>query len=103
MLQRELPSASKPNLRLRSAIVLLLTLLASACASKSPSSLPPASVKPVQHPALTPAARQIPLDQLPSICWPTCTQGLTRLREQSLQSLTMPASAASPANVNTTR
>lgn len=94
----QMPVKQKSRLLTRAVTALLLTLLASACASKSPSSLPPPSVNPVQPPALTPAARQIPQDQLPSICLPSCTQGLTRLREQSLQSLTMQESVVLPAN-----
>lgn len=84
----QMPVKQKSRWLKRAVTALLLTLLASACASKSPSSLPPVNVQPVQLPALPPAARQLLVEQLPSICSPSCTQGLMQLRESWRQSLT---------------
>ena len=81
----QMPVKYKQSSLMRAALVLLPMLLAAGCASKSPASLPPA--KPVSLPALPEQARQLPQDQLPSICWPSCTQGLTKLRDSWLQSL----------------
>lgn len=97
----QMPVKQKSSWPKHAALALLPMLLASACASKSPSSLP--QPKPVQRPALPEQARQVPAEQMPLICLPSCTAGLTKLREQSLQSLTMPGSAAKPASEPTMR
>lgn len=101
MPQNQMPVKCKQSLLKHAALVLLPMLLATGCASKSPNSWP--QPKPVQRPALPEQARQVPVNQMPSICSPSCTAGLTKLREQSLQSLTTPASVASPASAPTTR
>lgn len=64
---------------------LLLTVLLAGCVCNTPP--PPAVVLPPQRPALPPEARQ---PELPEICSPTCSDGLTRLREQLLRTLTEP-------------
>ncbi|KVN36836.1 hypothetical protein WJ63_35180 [Burkholderia pyrrocinia] len=64
----------------RALMPLLLLLLLTACASKSPYS---SSVPAI--PPLPPEARQ---PATPSICLPTCSAGLTRERESWQESLT---------------
>ena len=86
----QMPVKQNPRWPMRAALALLPMLLAAGCASKSPSSLP--MPKPVVLPALPEQARQLPQDQLPSICWPSCTHGLTKLRDSWLQSLMKPGS-----------
>lgn len=71
------------------------TVLLTACASRSPHSLPM-----YDAPALRPEARQ---PATPSICLPTCSAGLTKRRESGRESLTNAASLASSASVVTTR
>ena len=97
----QMPVKQNPRWPMRTALALLPMLLVAGCASKSPPSLPP--VKPVNLPALPEQARQLPQDQLPSICWPSCTAGLTKLRDNWLQSLTMQESVVLPASASTTR
>ncbi len=77
----------RKNVIRRSLTRLLPMVLLSACASKSPHSLPTSGVPPLRPEARQPATA--------SICLPTCSAGLTRLRENSRESLT---SAASPVN-----
>lgn len=78
-----------------SAALLSLALLLSSCAHTSPGSLPPA---PPRIDPLPEAARQ-PL--APAWCSPTCTEGLTTKRKNSLQRLTAPAAPALPASAST--
>lgn len=79
----------------RRALPLMLPLLLlTACASKSPSSSHGPTIPP-----LRPEARQ---PMTPSICLPTCSDGLTRLRESSLESLTSAVSPASSVSATTT-
>lgn len=81
---------------IRHALMLLLPMvLLTACASRSPRLLPMPGV-----PALPPEARQ---PATPSICLPTCSAGLMRLRESSRESLTSAVSPASSASAVTTR
>ena len=82
----QMPVKQNPRWPMRAALALLPMLLVAGCASKSPPSLPP--VKPVNLPALPEQAKQAQQDQLPSICWPSCTAGLMKLRDSWLQSLT---------------
>lgn len=65
---------------------LLLTMLLAGCVCNTPPPLP-VVVPPPQRPALPPEARQ---PELPEICSPTCSEGLMRLREQLLRTLTGP-------------
>ena len=95
----QMPVKQNPRWPMRAALALLPMLLAAGCASKSPASLP--MPKPVQLPALPEQARQAQQDQLPSICWPSCTAGLTKLREQSLQSLMTLESVGKPVSAPT--
>lgn len=78
------------------AALLSLALLLSSCAHTSPGSLPPA---PPRIDPLPEAARQQPA---PAWCSPTCTEGLTTRRGNSLQRLTAPAAQALPASASTT-
>lgn len=73
-----------------------LTLLLASCAASSPP-ISQQSAEPAKIPRLPPEARvsQVPI---PSICLPSCTAGLTKLREQSASMLTISPSAAPPAN-----
>ncbi|ONC18297.1 hypothetical protein AQ911_27000 [Burkholderia pseudomallei] len=80
----------------RLALLLMLPmLLLTACASRSPSLSPECMI-----PALRPEARQ---PAAPSICLPTCSAGLTRLRESSRESLTTEALPGGNAKATTTR
>ncbi|KVA25266.1 hypothetical protein WI44_04320 [Burkholderia cepacia] len=79
-------------------LALLLTLpmlLLTACASKSQSSSPERAIPPLRPEARQPAA--------PSICLPSCSAGLTRLRESSRESLTTGALPGGSAKATTTR
>ncbi len=81
---------------IRHAAMLLLPMgLLTGCASKSPHSSSTSDV-----PALRPEARQ---PMTPSICSPTCSAGLTKLRESWRESLTHAASPASSASAVMTR
>lgn len=88
-----------PNSRPRTSSVPLLLLLAllSACAHDSPLRRPPAAP---EVPPLPAAARQ---PERPPICRPTCSDGLTRLYEELLGTLTPPGAPASSAPPATTR
>ena len=92
-----MPHAPRPLLR--SATPLLPALLLAACAS-APLPLPPVVIAPPGIPPLPLEARQPPA---PGWCSPTCSAGLTRLRETWLQRLTLPASPAPPASEPTTK
>lgn len=63
-----------------------LLLLMTACASVSPPLLPQV-IAPPAIPAL-PASARVSLIPVPSICSPTCSAGLTKLRESWLDMLT---------------
>lgn len=65
---------------------LLLALLLAACATP-PRPLPPVPVPPPAIPSLPAVARQ---PDLPPWCSPTCSAGLTRLRESWQKLLTEP-------------
>ncbi len=79
----------------RSRMLLLLVLPLAACSSVSTSSSQPPAIPP-----LPPEARQ---PATPSICLPTCSAGLMKLRESWQKSLTSAASPASSAKPTTTR
>lgn len=87
----------KPNARpSRLAPMLsMLLLLLSACAGDSPLLQPIPAVAIPLIPPLPPAARQPPT---PPECSPSCSAGLTRLRESLLGSLTSAGSPAAPAS-----
>ncbi len=74
----------------------LLALLVSGCAHNSS----PPVLRPAEVPPLPPQARQ---PAKPPICSTTCSDGLTKLRTKSLDSLTSPTPPAQPANAPTTR
>lgn len=74
------------NERSLKALLLWLMLLASGCATKPASSLPP-SVAPARIPPLPLEARQ---PVAPLWCSPTCSNGLTLERESWRQRLTAP-------------
>lgn len=76
-------------------MLLLPVLLLTGCAGKSPHSSPTSGV-----PALRPEARQ---PATPSICLPTCSAGLTSVRENWRRSLMSAGSLASSVNAVTTR
>jgi len=84
----------------RALLTLLPLLLMSACATNSPP-FSPQSAEPAKIPFLPSEARvsQVPT---PSICSPTCTAGVTKLREQSLHMLTNSGSGAQPASASPT-
>jgi hypothetical protein len=81
----------------RSAMLLLPLLLLAGCPASLPLS-PPRHVEPPAIPPLPATARQ---PQTPSECLPTCSAGLTKLRESWRQQLTLPASPASSVSVPT--
>lgn len=86
------------NKKLPDTVLLLiaLALLNVGCANSLPPIAPP-SVQPPQRPPLPVEGRQPPI---PSICSPTCSDGLTRERESWRESL---INAAPPApSVNAT-
>ncbi len=85
----------RKNVIRHAAMLLLPMALLTACASKSPHSSPMSDV-----PALRPEARQ---PATPSICSPTCSAGLTKLRESWRESLTNAASPANSASAVTAR
>lgn len=75
-------------------LLIVLALLSAGCATKSPPIAPP-SVQPAQRPPLPKEARQPPT---PSICLPTCSDGLTLERgnwRASLMNAAPPAPSAS--------
>lgn len=79
---------------------LLLLTLVCGCAPLKPDSAQPSASERAPVPALPSQARQ---PKPPSDCLPTCSDGLTRLRTESLDSLTKAASPVSPASAPTTR
>lgn len=79
----------------RALMPLLLLLLLTACADRSPRSSLVFAIPPLRPEARQPAT--------PSICSPTCSAGLMRERESWQRSLTSEASPASSANAATTR
>ncbi|ACT83036.1 Rz1 gp24' [Burkholderia phage KS9] len=85
----------RTNVIRRALMLPALLLLLTACASKSTSSSPVHAI-----PAMRPEARQ---PSAPSICLPTCSAGLTRLRENSRESLTSGALPGGSAKATTTR
>lgn len=85
----------RKNVIRRALMPMLLLLLLTACADRSPR-----SSRMLDVPPLRPEARQ---PATPSICLPTCSAGLTRERESWQRSLTSDASPASSANAVTTR
>ncbi|AJY21546.1 putative gp23 [Burkholderia ambifaria AMMD] len=85
----------RKNVIRHAAKLLLPMALLTACASKSPHSSPTSDV-----PALRPEARQ---PATPSICSPTCSAGLTKLRESWQRSLTSAVLPAGSASAATTR
>lgn len=85
----------RKNVIRRALMPMLLLLLLTACADRSPRSSQTFGVPP-----LRPEARQ---PVTPSICSPTCSAGLTRERESWQRSLTNAASPASSASAVTTR
>lgn len=85
----------RKNVIRRSLMRRLPMVLLSACASESPHSLPTSGVPPLRPEARQPAT--------PSVCLPTCSDGLTRLRESSRESLMSAASPVGSASAVTTR
>lgn len=71
---------NRPPLRLL--MLIAPVLLLSACASKSPVSVPPAEIPPL------PAEARVSQVPTPSICSSGCSAGWTRLVETSVDSLT---------------
>ncbi|AWD90836.1 Rz-like spanin [Burkholderia phage vB_BmuP_KL4] len=84
----------RKNVIRRAPMLLPLLLLLTACASKSPRSSSAPTIQPLRPEARQPAT--------PSICSPTCSAGLTKLRESWRNTLTVPASPASSASATTT-
>jgi len=89
---------AKTALTLRAAMPMTLALLLTACAQPLHVIAPPP--EPLRIPALPPQARQ---PAMPSICFPTCSAGLTKLRENWRKHLISPTPQASPASVPPTR
>ncbi|KUZ33567.1 hypothetical protein WS52_18590 [Burkholderia territorii] len=83
------------NVIKRAPMLLPLLLLLTACASKSPDFSSVGAIPPLRPEARQPAT--------PSICSPTCSAGLTRLRENSRELLTSGALPAGSAKATTTR
>lgn len=71
-------------------------LLVMACKGSLPPTSPQ-SVEPARNPTLPPEAR-VSLVPIPSICSPSCTAGVTALREQSRTTLMSSPSGAPAAN-----
>ncbi len=88
----------KNLLTLRALRLAPLTLLMTGCASSLPNIPLPRDIPPLPAEARQPVGEQIPL-----ICSQGCSAGLTKLRETSLNSLTLRTSPASPASAATTR
>lgn len=82
------------------ALLLLPLLLVSACAPLKPNSAQPSQPGRAPVPPLPTEARQ---PTPPSVCLPTCNDGLTRLRTQLLDLLTKAGEPGSPASASTTR
>lgn len=81
-------------------LLLPLVMLASACAPLKPDSAQASASARAPVPPLPLEARQ---PTPPSVCLPTCSEGLTRLRTELLNSLTQAAVPGSPASASTTR
>lgn len=81
--------AEKKSLR-RVLTLLLPTLLASACATPSPVIAPPPA--PPQVPSL-PSEARVSLIPVPSICQPSCSQGIRESLKSSEDLLTNSAHA----------
>lgn len=88
----------KQNWKLHALMLMLPAILASGCASVSPSSLPPSVVQAPANPPLPAQARQ---PKPPPICLNGCSKGLMTLRTELLNSLTNPTPQASPASAPT--
>lgn len=88
------------NVKLLLAMLLMPLLLGSACAPQKPDSAQPSLQGRAPVPALPQEARQ---PTPPSVCSPTCSEGLTRLRTELLDSLTRAVGPDSTANGSTTR
>lgn len=86
-----------PLIRQTPLLALLISLM-TGCANNSPGTSMPRDVPPLPVEARQPSAEQIPL-----ICSQGCSAGLTKLRETSLNSLTLPTSQDLPASAATTR
>ncbi|AIO33324.1 putative rz gp24 [Burkholderia cenocepacia] len=85
------PKMLQKNVTWRALMLPPLLLLLTACASRSPSLSPERAIPPLRPEARQPAT--------PSICLPTCSDGLTKLRENWRESLTsgeLPVSSARP-------
>ncbi|VVD90269.1 hypothetical protein PCO31110_01580 [Pandoraea communis] len=88
----------KNLLTLRALRLAPLMLLMNGCASSLPNIPPPRDIPP-----LPAEARQPEGEQIPSICSQGCSAGLTKLRENSLNLLTLPTSQGLPVSAVTTR
>lgn len=88
----------KPKSLRRVMPLVVLALLSAGCVTKSPPTVPPS--EPARRPALPKEARQPPT---PSICLPTCSDGLTLERESWRESLTKGARPVPPASGPPTR
>ncbi len=87
----------KPRLIVQ--LLIVLALLSAGCASNSPT-IVPLSAQPPKRPALPAEARQ---PKPPSICLPTCSEGVERLLSSWGASLTPPTPPAPPASAPATR
>ena len=83
----------KSALMLRAAMLLALAVSAMGCAQTSTVTAPPP--EPPRIPELPPQARQ---PAKPSMCSPTCSSGLMKLRENWRKRLTLPTPQESPAS-----
>ena len=82
---------AKSALMQRAAMLLALAVSVMGCAQTSTVTAPPP--EPPRIPELPPQARQ---PELPSICSPSCSAGLTKLRESWRKRLTLPTQQDSP-------
>ena len=89
---------AKSALMLRAAMLLVLAVSAMGCAQTSTITAPPP--EPPRIPVLPPQARQ---QELPSICLPSCSAGLTKLRESWRKRLTSPTPQDAPVSALQTR
>ncbi len=88
------------NVKLLLAMLLMPLLLGSACAPQKPDSVPPSQLGRAPVPPLPTEARQ---PTPPSVCLPTCLEGLTKLRMELLDSLTKAGGQDLPAKDSTKR
>jgi hypothetical protein len=93
-----LPMTPIARLALLIALGLVLMLLLPACSAVSPN-LPPVVIESREVPELPQAARQPPT---PALCSQSCQDGLTKRRENWLQSLMPAGSPGRPASGLTT-